>query len=74
VREIYVPKETSLDELFTSNISSGINFSKYESIPVNVSGENIPKGIGSFEEAGLRSLILENVYKCGYKVGSFQPE
>jgi hypothetical protein len=63
-----VPKEAGEEELFASSISSGINFSKYESIPVNVSGENIPGSIKSFSGAGLRPLLLENITKCGYKV------
>jgi len=66
VREIYVPKVASDADLFENNISSGINFSKYESIPVNVSGENIPERISSFESAGLRQLLVDNVKRCGY--------
>lgn len=30
-------------------------------------GENIPPPIKSFEDANIRPLVLENVYKSGYK-------
>lgn len=68
--ELYIPPEPTEneEEMFASGISSGINFEKYEKIPVKVSGENVPKPITDFETSGLRSLILENVKKSGYTV------
>lgn len=33
---------------------------------LQVSGDNAPKHINAFEEAGLRALLLENVKKSGY--------
>lgn len=38
-REFYIPPEPTKDEteLFSTAISSGINFSKYDNIPVKVS-------------------------------------
>ncbi|CAH1163579.1 unnamed protein product [Phaedon cochleariae] len=66
-REIYVPVERTADEdLFTSTISSGINFIKLDDIEVNVSGEDVPPPMMSFEAAGLRPHLLENVKKSGY--------
>ena len=56
------------EELFKSGIASGINFSKYENIKVSVTGENIPASISSFNQAGLRPLLMENVTKSGYRV------
>ena len=44
IREIYVPKE--------------FNFSKFDSIPVQVTGENPPSAIKSFSSAGLKPLLL----------------
>ena len=35
-REIYVPKEVSDEKLFDSGISSGINFDKFDKIPVRI--------------------------------------
>ena len=36
VTEIYVPTELGDDDLFAQGISSGINFDKFENIPVFV--------------------------------------
>lgn len=66
-REIYVPVERTTDEdLFTSTITSGINFVKLDDIEVKVSGENVPTPINSFESANLRPHLLNNVKKSGY--------
>ncbi len=65
--EIYVPTETKEDDLFKSGIGSGINFDKFEKIPVKCTGENVPKPVASFADSGLRKLLLENVEKSGYK-------
>uniref|UniRef100_A0A0A1X226 RNA helicase n=1 Tax=Zeugodacus cucurbitae TaxID=28588 RepID=A0A0A1X226_ZEUCU len=69
-REFYIPPEPTdnEDEIFNSGISSGINFSKYDNIPVRVSGENAPPALQSFENAGLRDIIMNNVRKSGYAV------
>ena len=54
-----MPKEEVDDsKLFESAITSGINFSKFDSIPVQVTGENPPSAIKSFSSAGLRPLLL----------------
>ena len=69
VREIYVPKpEDDASDLYSRGVSSGINFSKYEDIPVSVTGENVVPPIKTFGEAELRPLILENITKSGYAV------
>ncbi|XP_050506816.1 ATP-dependent RNA helicase vasa-like [Diabrotica virgifera virgifera] len=64
-REIYIPPERD-EDLFTSTITSGINFVKLDDIEVNVSGENVPKPITSFESSGMRPHLLENIKKSGY--------
>ena len=33
-----------------------------------VSGEDVPDSISSFDQAGLRPLLLENIKRAGYKV------
>ena len=69
LKEMYVPKaEQAAEELFGQGIASGINFGKYEDIPVQVTGDNKPSPIKSFAFAGLRPLIMENITKSGYKV------
>ncbi|XP_028166803.1 ATP-dependent RNA helicase vasa [Ostrinia furnacalis] len=64
----YVPPEPSNDEqeIFSSTISSGINFDKFDAIAVKVSGENPPRPIDSFENANLRKYVLDNILKSGY--------
>ena len=34
---LYTPEQLTEEQLFDDGVSSGINFSKYDSIPVNVS-------------------------------------
>merc|ERR1719339_153632 len=69
IKEIYVPKEEgAASDLYSQGISSGINFAKYENIPVSVTGENKPQPITNFNAAGLRPILMDNVTKSGYKV------
>lgn len=68
-REIYIPPDEPNDEnyLFGNDVSMGINFDKYDDIEVKVSGENAPPPIHSFDTSGLRTLLVENITKSGYK-------
>jgi probable ATP-dependent RNA helicase DDX4 len=61
VREIYVPADLTDDKLFETDYAAGINFNKYNDIPVSVTGANAPKAISSFQTAGLRPILVENV-------------
>ncbi|CAI2305612.1 unnamed protein product [Caenorhabditis sp. 36 PRJEB53466] len=45
---------------------SGINFDKYENIPVEVSGEAAPTAIESFADAAFGAAVMENVNRSGY--------
>ncbi|XP_076245897.1 ATP-dependent RNA helicase vasa [Calliopsis andreniformis] len=67
-REIYVPPDLPTDEnaLFENGVEMGINFDKYDDIEIKVSGENPPRPIDNFENAGLRNIVLENIKKSGY--------
>merc|ERR1719470_141331 len=68
-QESYVPKaDVVAEELFKLGISSGINFGKYENIPVSVTGDNKPEPLTAFSAAGLRPMLMENVTKSGYRV------
>jgi len=67
-KEMYVPKaDGDASELYSSGITSGINFAKYDDIPVSTTGDNVPSAIKSFTGAGLRPILVENVTKSGYK-------
>jgi ATP-dependent RNA helicase DDX3X len=62
-----LPRNQRFEEgLFGTQQNTGINFSKYEDIPVEVSGTNVPDPITSFEESDLNELMKENVALCGY--------
>ncbi|XP_050449023.1 ATP-dependent RNA helicase vasa [Cataglyphis hispanica] len=66
-REIYIPPEQPNDDsLFGNDVSVGINFDKYDDIEVKVSGENAPRPMQSFNQSGLRSILLDNIKKSGY--------
>ena len=68
-REIYIPKEDApVEDLFGIGISVGINFEKYDTIPVKVTGPNPVKQLESFDAAKLRPLLMENIKKSKYRV------
>lgn len=54
------------DVAFNSGITSGINFDKYDHIPVKVTGENVPKPCTSFSDAGLEQFLQGNIKRCNY--------
>ena len=47
-------------ELFSATLT-GINFDKYEDIPVEATGEGCPKNVGSFSECDFSEIILNNI-------------
>ncbi|XP_061192498.1 ATP-dependent RNA helicase DDX4-like isoform X2 [Saccostrea echinata] len=64
----YVPPAPSEDEAeIFKVIQKGINFNKYDKIPVEVTGRDPPPAIKSFDEAGLYEKFLENVRKAQYE-------
>jgi len=67
-RESYAPKEREVEELWGSQTKTGINFSKYDSIPVKVLGENKPSPLVNFQSSGLATVVLENVKRADYTV------
>lgn len=52
-------------ELFGS-ANTGINFNKYEDIPVEATGSDVPPNINSFEEVQLTEIIRNNVTLARY--------
>jgi len=64
--EIYFPTEITDDKLFEQGIDRGINFDKFDNIPVKCGGENAPNPISSFEKMGLRQILMDNIKKSGY--------
>ena len=67
-RVIYVRKQEDAETLWQRNdTTTGINFSKYDKVPVSVRGENIPQAIAKFEEAGLSSVLSSNIRRAGFE-------
>ncbi|PRD28676.1 UNVERIFIED_CONTAM: DNA-binding protein HEXBP [Trichonephila clavipes] len=63
----YIPPDPSedADSLF-QGVPTGINFSKYDTIHVDVSGSNAPSPIDSFENSGLNRHLLKNIEQSKY--------
>ena len=64
----YIPPAPTEDEseIFKS-IEKGINFDRYDSISVEVSGRDPISFISCFDEAGLYPSFLRNVKRAGYE-------
>lgn len=61
-----MPRDEKLEfELFGTG-NTGINFNKYEDIPVEASGDNIPEHIDSFEDIQMTEIINNNIALAGY--------
>ncbi|KAL3869506.1 hypothetical protein ACJMK2_042178 [Sinanodonta woodiana] len=64
----YVPPAPTEDEeeIFKS-VTKGINFDNFDKIPVEVTGQDAPSSINSFNEAGLYDAFLQNVKRASYE-------
>uniref|UniRef100_A0A1I7Z6N6 RNA helicase n=1 Tax=Steinernema glaseri TaxID=37863 RepID=A0A1I7Z6N6_9BILA len=60
------PPDASLESELFSGMNSGINFDKYEEIPVEATGEDIPAPINLFADLSLHPWIEDNIKKSGY--------
>uniref|UniRef100_A0A0N5A9I7 RNA helicase n=1 Tax=Syphacia muris TaxID=451379 RepID=A0A0N5A9I7_9BILA len=61
-----LPRDERLEsELFTG-MNSGINFDKYEEIPVEATGQDCPRAISLFSDLKLHPWIEENIRLSGY--------
>ena len=60
--------DTRLEQrLFQSHgQTTGINFDKYDDIPIEVSGENIPDPIDAYSEDTIGADLFRNTQLCGY--------
>ncbi|KAI8052811.1 P-loop containing nucleoside triphosphate hydrolase protein [Syncephalis plumigaleata] len=48
------------------HVSTGINFDRYQDIPVEASGNNVPSGIESFDECTIDELLRSNIDLARY--------
>ncbi|XP_010625192.1 probable ATP-dependent RNA helicase DDX4 isoform X2 [Fukomys damarensis] len=63
----YIPPPPPEDEdSIFSHYQTGINFDKYDTILVEVSGHDAPPAILTFEEANLGQTLNNNIAKAGY--------
>ena len=64
----WLPRNPAIEQdLFgQAHVKSGINFDKYEEIPVSVIGNNCPKEIISFEGSELHPLVKDNLKLAQY--------
>ncbi|XP_076801087.1 ATP-dependent RNA helicase DDX3Y-like isoform X2 [Clavelina lepadiformis] len=63
-----LPRDEGLEKNLFAGSNTGINFDKYEDIPVEATGEDAPDHIDSFKEADLGEIINENLELCKYTV------
>lgn len=60
------PFENDVDEPFTEQENTGINFDAYDDIPVETSGENVPPPVNTFAEIDLGDALNQNIKRCKY--------
>nr|ACT35658.1 PL10-like protein [Haliotis asinina] len=63
---IPLPKNERLEQELFGSSSTGINFEKYDDIPVDASGENLPRAADSFEDCELGEIIRNNIALSKY--------
>ena len=51
-----------------SKATTGINFEKYDDIPVEASGQNVPEAVNAFTNPPLDDHLITNIEMAGYKV------
>lgn len=64
----WLPRNRALEETLFGAVThkTGINFEKYDDIPVSSSGDDCPKPIENFDSSDLHPLIKDNVTLGGY--------
>ncbi|XP_013786642.2 ATP-dependent RNA helicase DDX3Y-like isoform X1 [Limulus polyphemus] len=61
-----LPKDDYMERQLFGNNHTGINFDKYEDIPVKATGEECPSNINSFDECTLTEIIRDNIELARY--------
>ncbi|CAB0002118.1 unnamed protein product [Nesidiocoris tenuis] len=60
------PRDERLEVELFGNANTGINFNKYEDIPVEATGTDIPPHINSYDELQLTEIIANNIKLARY--------
>ncbi|XP_050369524.1 DEAD-box ATP-dependent RNA helicase 37-like [Argentina anserina] len=58
--------DDEIEEPFSEQENSGINFDAYEDIPVETSGDNVPPPVNTFAEIDLGDALNKNIQRCKY--------
>jgi len=61
-----LPRNERVEEELFGPGNSGINFEKYEDIPVEATGDDCPKNIEKFEDCDLGEIIQSNIQLARY--------
>uniref|UniRef100_A0A0K8U8P4 RNA helicase n=1 Tax=Bactrocera latifrons TaxID=174628 RepID=A0A0K8U8P4_BACLA len=60
------PRDERVEQELFGVGNTGINFDKYEDIPVEATGQNVPSNITSFDDVQLTEIIRNNVMLARY--------
>lgn len=63
---IPLPRDERLEQELFGTDNTGINFNKYEDIPVEATGNDVPRHIASFEDVKLTEIIKTNINLARY--------
>lgn len=63
---IPLPRDERVERELFGTGNTGINFNKYEDIPVEATGEDVPSHINSFEEVQMTEIIQNNIALARY--------
>ncbi|XP_013405265.1 putative ATP-dependent RNA helicase Pl10 isoform X1 [Lingula anatina] len=61
-----LPRNERMETELFEQAHRGINFDKYEDIPVEATGESAPENIEDFSDAHLGEIISNNIKLCNY--------
>ncbi|XP_043207483.1 ATP-dependent RNA helicase DDX3X-like isoform X1 [Amphibalanus amphitrite] len=61
-----MPRDSRIEEELFKSATTGINFDKYDDIPVDATGNDVPDCIKSFNELDLTPIIVENITLAKY--------
>ncbi|KAL6072258.1 ATP-dependent RNA helicase ddx3x [Balamuthia mandrillaris] len=59
--------EREREEIFGTGMNTGINFDKYDDIPVDASGTNCPDPLESFADVEIDETVRHNIELSGYE-------
>lgn len=66
-KQEYIPPDIESEESI-AGVEAGLNFDKYDTIEVKVSGTDAPKRMTSFQSSGLRDILIDNLAMYNFTV------